>query len=67
MSKEILGMESAYKQSVGERGNIAISCTLIVEMTEYICEMETAIIDLKVSLRTCQAASNSAMDQYKDL
>jgi hypothetical protein len=67
MSKKILGMELAYKQSLGERGNIALSCTLIVEMTEYIGEMETAIIDLKGSLRTCQAASNSVMDQYKDL
>ena len=67
MSKKILGLASAYQQSIGNRGNIEISCPLIVEMTEYIGEMESAIIDFKASLRSCKNTSVGVLDQYSDL
>ena len=67
MIKKILGMDSAYKQSVGELGNIPISCPLIIEMVDYIFEMEMAIIDFKAALRNCKNASDGVLDQHKDL
>jgi hypothetical protein len=67
MIKKILGMESAYKQSVGELGIMPISCPLIVEMVDYICELENANIDFKAALRSCKNASDGVLDQHKDL
>jgi hypothetical protein len=67
MSKKILGIQSAYMQSVGELGTIQLSCPLIVEMVDRINELEMAIIDFKAALRNCKNASDGVLDQHRDL
>jgi hypothetical protein len=67
MSKKILGMVELYKLAIGERGNMRISCPLVVEMVEYIGEMEDAIIDYRAALNNCTSDIESVIVKHEDL
>ncbi|MFT6904980.1 MAG: hypothetical protein ACJAS1_001634 [Oleiphilaceae bacterium] len=67
MSKKILGLDSLYKQAIGNESTMNIACPLLVEMIEYIGEMESAIIDFKAVLRSCKNSSTGVLDQHKCL
>jgi hypothetical protein len=68
MSKKIPSIESVYREATDNpRGNMTISAGLVIEMVERIGDLENAVIDFQAGLRTCQNASNSIMEQYKDL
>jgi len=68
MKKKIIGVDSAYREAIEKPGeNMMVSANLIVEMSEWIETLESAVIDLRASLRACQNTSNAVMEQYKDL
>jgi hypothetical protein len=63
-----LCVESAYREALKRPlENMTIPAKLVAEIIERNSELETAVIDLRAALRTCESASNGAMLQYKDL
>lgn len=73
MSKKIDGMVEAYRSALnaaalkGGSKEISVSSELIMDMVEYISELENAVIDQRAALRTCYNSASGALDQYKDL
>ena len=71
--EKIVGLESAYKDALEKKyhcmkiGNSYKSAAIFCKMVEHLSYLETAVIDLKASLRTCRNASSGMLEKYKDL
>jgi hypothetical protein len=50
-SKDILGLVSVYSQSAEKQGTLEVSCPLIVEMVDYMLEIESSLVGFKAGLR----------------